>query len=211
METAVASESRRLRKQQRTREALIDAAYHLMAEHGPDNVTMLQIAEHADLGAGTVYNYFTSKDELAVAVMDKVYLRLAERIHEVTNAFDDPVDVCVYAVRATMITAASSPLWARLMSKAVVAAEVMFRLMGPSTIADLEKARETGRAEFADAELTWRLMTHALIGFGLEVRQDHISVDALDESLISLLGILGIPRDAARIYAAKDWPPLPKD
>ena len=180
MEVVGVPERRRVRKQQRTREALVDAAYHLMAEYGPDTVTMLQIANHADLGAGTVYNYFASKDELAIAVMDKVYLRLAERIHEVTNAFDDPIDVCVYSVRATMITAASSPLWARLMSKAVVAAEVMFRLMGPSTIADLKNARATGLADFQDPELTWRLMTHAMIGFGLEVRQDHISIDSID-------------------------------
>jgi len=211
VELTVTPEPRRRRKQQRNREALIDAAYHLMARYGPDDVTMLQIAEHADLGAGTVYNYFTSKDELAVAVMDKVYLRLTERIHEVTKAFDDPIDVCVYAIRATMITAASSPLWARLMSKAVAAAEVMFRQMGPSTITDLEKALATGIAEFQNPELTWRLMTHALIGFGLEVRQNHISIDTLDESLAALLGILGIHRDIALKYAAKSWPDLPED
>ena len=57
------------RRKRRNREVLIEAADRVMTEKGIDAATMLEIAELADVGAGTVYNYFESKDELAVCVM----------------------------------------------------------------------------------------------------------------------------------------------
>jgi len=53
------------RRQERNREALIRAASLVMSDKGVDGATMVEIAERADVGAGTVYNYFKSKDDLA--------------------------------------------------------------------------------------------------------------------------------------------------
>ena len=64
-----------------------------MTEKGIDAATMLEIAELADVGAGTVYNYFESKDELAVCVMERVMHRLAERIDAVDWSKRDPTSL----------------------------------------------------------------------------------------------------------------------
>ena len=50
----------------RNRQALIDAGHRVIAEKGIDAATMVEIAELADVGAGTVYNYFASKNELVI-------------------------------------------------------------------------------------------------------------------------------------------------
>src|ERR1700691_6683180 len=76
----LAAESRVDRRKRRNRDALVDAAYKVMTEKGIDAATMSEIAELADVGAGTVYNYFASKDELAMCVMEQVMERLAQRI-----------------------------------------------------------------------------------------------------------------------------------
>lgn len=47
---------------------------------------MLEIAELADVGAGTVYNYFKSKDELAIAVLEEMMHDLALQIEKATAA-----------------------------------------------------------------------------------------------------------------------------
>ena len=73
-------ESRSGRRRRRNRSALMDAGYKVMATKGIDAATMSEIAELADVGAGTVYNYFVSKDELAMCVMERIMERLAERI-----------------------------------------------------------------------------------------------------------------------------------
>ena len=51
-------ESRVDRRKRRNRDALIEAADKVMTEKGIDAATMLEIAELADVGAGTIYNYF---------------------------------------------------------------------------------------------------------------------------------------------------------
>ena len=77
------AETRGERKKRRNRQALVAAAYAVMAKKGIDAATMAEIADLADVGAGTMYNYFDSKDELAVAVLELVMDRLAQRIEAV--------------------------------------------------------------------------------------------------------------------------------
>ena len=65
-------ETRSERRKRQTREALLKAGYQIIAEKGIDAATMLEIAERADVGSGTAYNYFSSKEELAMNVMEEV-------------------------------------------------------------------------------------------------------------------------------------------
>lgn len=59
--------SLRERKQQRVREAIVDAAYALFAERGFDNVTVSDIAERAEVGRSTFFRYFGDKQEVVFA------------------------------------------------------------------------------------------------------------------------------------------------
>ena len=63
-----------------------------MTEKGVDGATMLEIAERADVGAGTVYNYFKSKDDLPSPSPRRWMhdLAPASSWHE---GFADPVEV----------------------------------------------------------------------------------------------------------------------
>src|SRR6187402_3049417 len=94
-----ATESRNERRKRRNRRALVEAAQTVMAEKGIDSATMSEIAELADVGAGTVYNYFASKDDLAMRVMEEVMDKLAQRIEAVTDTFDDPGQVYAFGIR----------------------------------------------------------------------------------------------------------------
>jgi AcrR family transcriptional regulator len=46
------------------RNAILDAAEDLIARHGLHDTVLLQIARHAGVAVGTLYNYFTDRDAL---------------------------------------------------------------------------------------------------------------------------------------------------
>jgi len=62
--------SRRERKKFETEQKLIKAAIALVSEKGLFDVTVEQITERADVGKGTFFNYFPSKEHLLASIFD---------------------------------------------------------------------------------------------------------------------------------------------
>ena len=56
--------SRLDRRKARTRQAMIDAAVRLIAEGRGDRASIAEITEEADIGFGSFYNHFDSKEQL---------------------------------------------------------------------------------------------------------------------------------------------------
>jgi len=58
-----------IKKGEVTRLAIEDAAIHLFLEQGYHATSMRQIADHAQLALGGIYNHFSSKDEIFEAII----------------------------------------------------------------------------------------------------------------------------------------------
>jgi AcrR family transcriptional regulator len=204
-------ESRSERRKRRNREALITAGYQIIAEKGIDAATMSEIANRADVGAGTAYNYFASKDDLAMAVMEEVMDRLANRISAVTNTFSDPAQVYAFGIRTTMQVATTDLRWRWLLRRSEVIADAMFRVIGPYAVRDLRRAAAAGRFRFDDAELAYRLATHVIVGFSLAVCDGKLDQSRLGETVAMMLCMVGMSRDDAREISQRPCPALPED
>jgi AcrR family transcriptional regulator len=202
-------EGRVARRQRRNREALIRAASAVMTEKGVDGTTMLEIAERADVGAGTVYNYFKSKDELAVAVLEELMHDLAVRIEEATGSFKDPAEVYAFGVRTVLEAATTDVRWRQMLYRSEVIADALFRRMGPYAIRDLQRATDAGRFQIPDAELVWRLTAHTIVGIALAVTTDVVPTSAKDEIVVRLLCMTGMGTDAARELSLRPHEALP--
>jgi AcrR family transcriptional regulator len=59
----------RERKRAATRDRIIGAAIALFEARGIDAVTIEEIAASADVGKGTIYNYFTTKEDIIVSFL----------------------------------------------------------------------------------------------------------------------------------------------
>lgn len=82
---------RRQRKKIAIRAQILSAGIDLFSRRGIDGVTIDQIAEAADIGKGTIYNYFSTKEDIVVAFMVDLEARLATRISRFKPA-NLPVD-----------------------------------------------------------------------------------------------------------------------
>ncbi|MBL0371890.1 TetR/AcrR family transcriptional regulator [Rhizobium sp. KVB221] len=203
------AEGRVARRQKRNRTALLEAGEEVMSEKGIDAATMQEIAERADVGAGTVYNYFKSKDDLAVAVLENIMERLAERIEDVTDTFSDPAQVYAFGIRQVLETATGDVRWKQLLHRSEVIADALYRRMGPYPMRDMRLATEAGRFNVTDPALIWRLTSHAIVGFALGITKDGLPPSSINEAVIRLLCMTGLAIDDAAELAARPCPPLP--
>jgi TetR/AcrR family fatty acid metabolism transcriptional regulator len=65
------------------RTAIYDAALELLKKHGLDGFTMQQVAEKAGMAIGTLYNSFTSKEQIVNYLKDSLF---EEFINSLTTA-----------------------------------------------------------------------------------------------------------------------------
>ena len=71
----------RERKKQRTREAIVDAAFRLFARDGFEQTTVADIAA-ADIAPRTFFGYFRTKEDVVFYDFDEVVARLQTRLRE---------------------------------------------------------------------------------------------------------------------------------
>lgn len=202
------TEGRVARRQRRVREALVRAARIIMSEKGVDAATMLEIAGMADVGAGTIYNYFKSKDELAIAVLEEMMSNLGTRIEKVTNTFSDPAQVYAFGIRNVIETATQDVRWRQLLNRSEVISSAIFRQLGPFAIRDLRKATEASRIPVNDPALIWRMTSHAIVGVSLAITNRELPEDVIPDTVIRLLCMIGLDETSARELASRPRPSI---
>jgi AcrR family transcriptional regulator len=80
---------RRDRKKSAVRAKIIAAAIGLFSKHGIVHVTVEQIAEAADVGKGTIYNYFDTKEAVVVAFMVDLERKVQARLPRIAKSRRD--------------------------------------------------------------------------------------------------------------------------
>jgi AcrR family transcriptional regulator len=126
------------------RDRLCDVAERLFADHGPDAVTIRQLAGALGVSAMTPYRYFKDKDAILAAVRARAFQRFAEAMECVT-----PADAAhwEYPGEAYVDYALSHPDAYKLMfdvNQATVANH-------PDLVRAMERARATMSAGMKDA------------------------------------------------------------
>jgi len=76
------AQSRRERKKAAVREQIVASSIQLFSRHGLAEVTVDQIAEAADIGKGTIYNYFETKEDIVVAFMVDLEKKIQAKVRD---------------------------------------------------------------------------------------------------------------------------------
>src|SRR5262249_27974484 len=84
--STVIKPSRRQRKKEALRSHIIDRAIELFSARGIDDVTVEEIAEVADIGKGTIYNYFKTKEDIVVAFIVDVERQVQVKVRRFTSS-----------------------------------------------------------------------------------------------------------------------------
>jgi hypothetical protein len=76
---------------------------------------------------------------------------------------------------------------------------------------DLETATRAGRFKVADARVTFKMASYAIIGTALAVTQKIMPESVIDNAVVGLLCMTGIGEAEAIALAQRPCPPLPPE
>jgi TetR/AcrR family transcriptional regulator len=93
------SPGRRERNKQEKLDRITAAASELFAERGVDEVTTQEIADKADIGAGTLFLYAKSKGELLLLVQNSTYADALAQGRSAAEGITDTLDAVMAIVR----------------------------------------------------------------------------------------------------------------
>lgn len=199
------------RRQQRTRAQLVRAAAILIADKGVEGLRLREVTDAADVGFGSFYNYFASKEELVEAVAQDLMVLLAESLGARVEALADPVEAASAAHRWFVRTAVEDPRTARLVVN-LDQADVRFqeRIL-PFGERLLQAGVERGRFLPRTSPLT---TVHYVVGATLAVTRGvldgRLGADAESETAEVLLQALGVDAEQAREVAHLRLPSVPR-
>jgi AcrR family transcriptional regulator len=200
--------SRLDRRKAQTRQALIDAAVRLIAEGRGDRASIQEITEEADIGFGSFYNHFDSKEQLFQTASEEVLERWGQMIDHATAGITDPAERFAVGTRISGRLGWTHPDIAGFLTGAGLDALDIPVGLAPRALRDIQAGRAAGRFTVPDAEIALSAVAGGLLGL-LRVCQRHperVNEAAVDQLAEAELRLLGVPADeAARLVAA----PLP--
>src|SRR5437867_12533088 len=86
-----------------------------MARKGIGSTSIQEITDTADVGFGSFYNHFDSKEAIAEAVMEEAIESFGAAADRLADVIEDPAEVLAASVRPAVLTPAADEAWASLL------------------------------------------------------------------------------------------------
>jgi AcrR family transcriptional regulator len=197
---------RRARRKAETRAKLLEAAQAVFARQGIDATRINEITEEADVGFGSFYNHFESKDAVVAAVVEDAAGAIGVAIDAATADLDDPAEVISVAHRTLVRLAAEDPEFGWLLVRLEATHDLASSALGSYAIRDIRRGIASGRFDVDDPAPALAATGGALLGVVRLVLRGHAVDEAATTHAAGVLRLLGLSaKDADRVAAR----PLP--
>ncbi|MFJ9867944.1 TetR/AcrR family transcriptional regulator [Streptomyces sp. NPDC101165] len=197
------------RRKARTRTALVCAAQRLLAERRTD-VPILEITELADIGVGSFYNHFDSKEDLFRVAVEEALEWWGSVMDRLTADVDDPAVAFAQSFRMTGRLHRRHPELSRILLHHGLELAQSERGLAPRAFHDIRAAVDAGRFEVEDLDLALAVTAGAALALGALLHSQPDRDDATSADLVvrGLLRQFGIPADEAERICSLDLPDL---
>ena len=198
-----------LRKRERTRRHLLTAAVRVFAVRGVAGCTIQEIADVAGVTTGTVYNHFTSREDVVAAVAMWLAETLSRRITESQAGVAEGAERMAIGQRRYIWLAEQSPAWALLLLDISAAAPDLTNTIAGYVRQDLAIGIAQGAFRITDeaaaVDLCMGSCARAMLSAALgQAKPGHdVAVTTM------LLRGLGMPFERAAQVARRPLPPFP--
>jgi AcrR family transcriptional regulator len=203
------ADNRLERRKMRTRAALIRAAQGFIAA-GKLNVPVLEITQTADVGMGSFYNHFDSKEELFQAAVNEVLDELGAILDKLTGEGEDPAETFARSFRLVGQLFRQRPEMSRVLLNTGLTLISADRGLAPRALRDIDAATRAGRFSVDDPMLALSVAGGALMGLGqlLHDQPERDDAETADRVTRDVLIMFGLPADEATEICRRPLPDL---
>ncbi len=203
------ADNRLERRKMRTRAALIRAAQAFVAA-GKLNVPVLEITQAADVGMGSFYNHFDSKEELFQAAVNEVLDELGAILDKLTGEGEDPAETFARSFRLVGRLFRQRPEMSRVLLNTGLTLISADRGLAPRALRDIDAATRAGRFSVDDPVLGLAVAGGALMGLGqlLHDQPERDDAETADRVTRDVLIMFGLPADEAAEICRRPLPDL---
>ncbi|MEM8935240.1 MAG: TetR/AcrR family transcriptional regulator [Pseudomonadota bacterium] len=175
-----------------TRARLINAARSVMAKRSVDALTIEEIIQQAQVGKGSFYNHFASKEELFFATMDECIAEIAQEIITIKGKIEDPAEFIAAGIRIYVDRATDDAELARFIVTATASTAILARYSEAVIRQTIEEGVRAKRFTLRNPELFFTLVTTgatATIAGQLEGKFGQTIGSELAASVLQLAGL----------------------
>ncbi len=154
--------NRREKRRAETRERIVRSALHLFSEHGVAATTVEDITNAADIGKGTFFNYFPSKEDILAHLCQLQMGKIREFVSSAANS-TDPMELVLYELATILVAEFSrSPTLVQSIHAAVFSSDSARRQLADAVGEDRAILAELMEARQARGELRHDFMPNEL-------------------------------------------------
>jgi AcrR family transcriptional regulator len=202
------SSPRRTRSRERARARLLEAALRVLARRGVDAATIAEITQEADVGFGSFYNHFESKEAILDAVVDKLLESHGATLDSLTESFEDPAEALAASIRHTVGRVEQDPTWGEFVVRFGGVHRALRAGLGARARRDLRRGAKTGRFLAPDPAAALVTIGGGVLAVTRARLDGTLGSDAGNRLAESVLRMLGLPSAEAVAIAKRPLPPL---
>lgn len=198
-----------VRKREKTRRRLIEAARRVMALKGIEAATISDIAAEADVAAGTFYNYFTTREEILASVAGELVEEFRRVMAAIRRTVDDPAEQLAVSIRLFLARVGDDSLWGWFMARFAPSLPIL-RDQTREIIRDgiLADGLARQRFELTSTRAVGDLITGTTVTALRSMLEGRIPPEAAAEVAELVLRALGVPPAEAAEIASRPLPAL---
>ncbi len=173
-----------------------------------DRASIQEITEEADIGFGSFYNHFDSKEQLFRTASEEVLERWGQLIDRASAGITDPAELFAVGTRIFGRLGWTHPEIAGFLAGAGLDVLDIPIGLAPRALRDIEVGKAAGRFTVSDAEIALSAVAGGMLGL-FRMRQRHpgrVTEATVDQLAEAELRLLGVPADEAARLAALPLP-----
>jgi AcrR family transcriptional regulator len=207
-EEAVEVVGRQARRREETRGRLLEAARALTLERDVEAITIADITARADVGFGSFYNYFDSKEAILEATTELAAERLQAALEELLANEEDVAVRLAVAVRTIAKLTLDDPMWRWLFSHSSYGFLALRRATTTAFERDLVDGKRSGRFAFDHPVSALEFVFGGMLAVFAAAVAGRLDPRSVDHAVVLVLRSLGVA-DAAALVRRK-LPAMPQ-